>query len=259
MRIPFYAVSLLTLSILLTPIIMPLLISFSVSETITFPPQGFTLRWFGNIFNYESFAKGFIASSSIAFTASFLAIALSLPASYVLYRHKTLRLKGLIESLFTLPMLMPEIVLSYMLLLFAYRAMGVISALSLIIGHVLVVMPFGMRVIYASLSNLGGDIEDAAVSLGRDRLRAFMDVVLPNIKQGFVGGSLTCFMVSFNAVSISLFLSFGDSMPLPIAMLNYLQIRYDPTIAALSALLVAFTVALSFAVERTVGLVSQVR
>lgn len=258
MRVFFCAVSFVTLALLLAPIVMPLLISFSTFETIAFPPRGFTLRWFANIFNYETFINGFVASSSIAFVSSFFAIALSLPSSYVLYRHKGLKLKGLFENLFTLPMLMPEIVLSYMLLLFVYRALGVVSLLSLIIGHTLVVMPFGMRIIYASLSNLGVDIEDAAVGLGRDRLGAFIDVVLPNIRHGFAGGILTCFMVSFNAVSISLFLSFGEAIPLPIAMLNYLQIRYDPTVAALSAMLVAFTIALSLAVEKTVGFVSGV-
>jgi putative spermidine/putrescine transport system permease protein len=255
----FYVLSFLALILLLSPIVVPLLISFSTLESITFPPRGFTLRWFANVFNYESFINGFLASSSIALVASFSAIALSLPSSYVLYRHRGLRARGLMESLFTLPMLMPEIVLSYMLLLFVCRTLGVVSFISLILGHTLVVMPFGMRVIYASLSNLGVDIEDASVSLGRDRLRAFLEVVLPNIKHGFVGGFLTCLMVSFNAVSISLFLSYGEAVPLPIAMLNYLQIRYDPTIAALSAMLVAFTVGLSVVVERTVGLMSGVR
>jgi len=255
----FYVLSLLTLALLLSPIVMPLLISFSTSESINFPPQGFTLRWFANVFNYESFMNGFMASSSIALVSSLSAIAISLPSSYVLYRHKGLRMKGLMESLFTLPMLMPEIVLSYMLLLFVYQALRVVSLLSLILGHTLVVMPFGMRVIYASLANLGVDIEDAAVSLGKDRLGAFLEIVLPNIKHGFVGGFLMCFMVSFNAVSISLFLSYGEAVPLPIAMLNYLQIRYDPTLAALSAMLVVFTVGLSAVVEKTVGLVSGVR
>jgi len=259
MKIPFLALSLVTLALLLTPIVMPLLIAFSTSESISYPPHGFTLRWFANVFNYESFINGFLASSSIASVASCLAIALSLPSSYILYRQKNLKIKELMENLFTLPMLMPEIVLSYMLLIFVYRALGVVSVLSLIIGHTLVVLPFGMRVIHASLSNLGVDIEDAAVSLGRDRLGAFVDVVLPNIRHGFVGGSLMCFMVSFNAVSISLFLSFGEAVPLPIAMLNYLQIRYDPTIAALSAMMVAFTVALSLGVEKTVGFVSGVK
>ncbi|MDW8045035.1 MAG: ABC transporter permease subunit [Nitrososphaerota archaeon] len=249
----------MTFTFLLTPIIMPLLISFSTLESIAFPPRGFTLRWFANILRYETFTNGFIVSSSIAITSSLLALALSLPSSYILYRYKNLRMRGYVENLFTLPILMPEIVLSYILLLFVYRALGMVSLASLIIGHTLVVIPFAMRIIYASLSNLGVDVEDAAVSLGRDRLRAFIEVVLPNIKHGFVGGFLMCFMVSFNAVSISLFLSFGEAIPLPVAMLNYLQIRYDPTIAAISTLLVAFTVLLTIGLEKIVGLVSGVR
>ncbi|MEM2210272.1 MAG: ABC transporter permease subunit [Nitrososphaerales archaeon] len=259
MRAIFYILSILCFTFLLTPITMPLLISFSTLESISFPPKGFTIKWFANIFRYETFTNGFIVSSSIAFISSLIALILSLPSSYILYRYKSLSIRGLVENLFTLPILMPEIVLSYLLLLFVYRALGIVSLISLIIGHTLVVIPFAMRIIYASLLNLGGDIEDAAVSLGRNRLGAFIDVVLPNIKHGFVGGFLTCFMVSFNAVSISLFLSFGEAIPLPVTMLNYLQIRYDPTIAALSTLLVAFTVLLCISVEKVVGLVSGVR
>ncbi|MEM3872210.1 MAG: ABC transporter permease subunit [Nitrososphaeria archaeon] len=238
---------------------MPLSISFSTFETIAFPPRGFTLKWFYNIMEYETFVNGFVSSSVIALTASLLSMILSLPPSYVLYRYKGFKIKGLIENLFMLPMLIPEIVLSYLLLLFVYHALKIISLVSLIIGHTLVVLPYAMRIIYASISNLGIEIEDAAVSLGQNRFTAFFDVVLPNIRQGFVGSFLTCFMVSFNAVSISLFLSFGDYIPLPIAMLNYLQIRYDPTIAAISTLLVTFSALLSILVERIVGLVSWVR
>lgn len=259
MKIPFYLISLVAVGLLLGPIIMPLSISFSTFETIAFPPRGFTLKWFYNIMKYETFINGFASSTIIALTASCLSIILSLPPSYVLYRYKSFKIRGLIENLFMLPMLIPEIVLSYLLLLFVYHALKITSLISLIIGHTLIVLPYAMRVIYASIANLGVEIEDAAVSLGQSRFTAFFDVVLPNIRQGFVGGFLTCFMVSFNAVSISLFLSFGDSVPLPVAMLNYLQVRYDPTIAAISTLLVAFSVLLSIAVEKIVGLVSWVR
>jgi len=255
----FFLVASVTVCLLLGPIIMPLSISFSVVETISFPPKGFTLRWFYNIFEYETFVNGFVSSSIIALTASFLSIILSLPPSYTLYRYKGFKIKGFIENFFMLPMLIPEIVLSYLLLIFVYHTLKITSLFSLIIGHTLIVLPYAMRVIYASISNLGVDIEDAAVSLGQSRIAAFFDIILPNIRQGFVGGFLTCFMVSFNAVSISLFLSFGESIPLPVAMLNYLQIRYDPTIAAISTLLVAFSAILSILVERIVGLVSWVR
>jgi putative spermidine/putrescine transport system permease protein len=102
--------------------------------------------------------------------------------------------------------------------------------------------------------NLDVSLEDAAVSLGATRLKAFIDVIIPNIAKGLIAGFLLSFITSFNAFSISLFLSYGETLPLPIAMWNYLQVRYDPTIAALSTILVFFTLTLSLIVRKIIGL-----
>lgn len=240
------------LFILLAPIALPVSVAFSEAPVISFPPQGFTLRWFRNILEFRSLVNGFVYSLEIALASSTIALGVALPATYALYRY-AFRGKRAVESLFLLPITLPDIVISYMLLLYLVKAVGVSAFNALIAGHVLILLPYSMRYTYASLVNLSPEVEDAAVSLGASRARAFREVVLPNIRTGLVAAFVMSFITSFNAFSISLFLSYGNVMPLPIAMWNYLQVRYDPTIAALSFVLVLFTLGFVILVRRLIG------
>jgi len=196
--------------------------------------------------------NGFKFSLVLGISASLTAIAMSLPATYAFYRYD-FKFKGYLGNLLLSPSLVPEIVLSFLLLMY-FRALKISYSFWLFLGHVLILVPYATRYIYASLVNLDISLEDAAVSLGASKLRAFIDVIVPNIAKGLVASFLLSFITSFNAFSISLFLSYGEILPLPIAMWNYLQVRYDPTIAALSTILVTFTLTLSFIVKKIVGL-----
>lgn len=252
-QISVYTLLSVALFILLAPIGIPLSVAFSERPVISFPPTGFSLQWFYNILYFRSLTDGFVHSLKIASIASTSALAVTLPASYVLYRHN-FRGKKLIETLFLTPTTIPEIVLSYMLLIYLVKIFGLGSFSSLLVAHTLILMPHSMRYVYASLINVGQEIEDAAVSLGASRLKAFFDIVIPNIKTGMVASVVMSFITSFNAFSISLFLSYGETMPLPIAMWNYLQVRYDPTVAALSFILVLFSLGFVLLIRRIVGL-----
>ncbi len=124
----------------------------------------------------------------------------------------------------------------------------------LLIGHTAVLFPYTVRVISSSLRNLDPAIEEAAISLGAGRLRAFLLVVLPNIQAGVGAAFILAFITSFNNVPVSLFLTGPGLTTLPISMLVYMEYYFDPTIAALSTLLIVFTVALVQTAERLLGL-----
>ncbi|MEM4482196.1 MAG: ABC transporter permease [Desulfurococcaceae archaeon] len=252
-EIPFYVLLALALFILVAPIGIPLSVAFSENTVISFPPTGFSLRWFHNIFSFRSLTDGFVHSLKLASIASLTALLVTLPASYVLYRY-SFKGRKLVENLFLMPTTIPEIVLSYMLLIYLVKLLGVGSFSALLVGHVLILIPHAMRYVYVSLANVGHEIEDAAVSLGAPRLKAFLDIVVPNIRTGMVAGIVMSFITSFNAFSISLFLSYGETMPLPIAMWNYLQVRYDPTIAAVSFVLVLFSLSFVLIVRKIIGI-----
>ena len=124
----------------------------------------------------------------------------------------------------------------------------------LLIGHLALSIPYAVRVTYASLSNLRVDIEDAAVSLGATRLRTYFVIVLPNIRGALIAAFFLAFITSFNQVPVSLFLTGPGISTLPIEMLGQVESTFDPSIAALSTLLVAFSMLLVFAAEKLLGI-----
>ena len=111
-----------------------------------------------------------------------------------------------------------------------------------------------MRVVSASLDNLRRDIEETAVILGCSRLGAFFRVVLPNIRGGILAAFILGFVTSFNEVPVALFLSGPGVTTLPIDMIGYMEVTYDPSVAALAALLAALSIVIVFAAERFLGL-----
>ena len=122
------------------------------------------------------------------------------------------------------------------------------------VGHTTLLVPYAVRVVGSSLANLRSDIDDAAVTLGATRLQAFFLVVLPNIRGGVAAAAVLAFVTSFNQVPVSLFLTGPGVSTLPIEMMAYMETSYDPSIAALSTLLVLFTVLLVAATEKALGI-----
>jgi putative spermidine/putrescine transport system permease protein len=114
-------------------------------------------------------------------------------------------------------------------------------------------LPYAVRVVSASLNNLRSDIEEAAVLLGSSRAGAFFRVVMPNIRSGILAAFILGFVTSFNQVPVSLFLSGPGVRTLPIDMLSYMEITYDPSVAALSALLAFMSIGIVFLAERFLG------
>ncbi|MEO0565091.1 MAG: ABC transporter permease subunit, partial [Chloroflexota bacterium] len=117
-----------------------------------------------------------------------------------------------------------------------------------------ILFPYSVRVTSVSLRNLDPAVEEAAVSLGCNRLRAFLLVVLPNIRSGIAAAFILGFITSFNNVPVSLFLSGPGVTTLPVSMLSYMEYYFDPTIAALSTVLVIFSIVLVQTAERLLGL-----
>lgn len=242
----------ITLLWLLLPIALPLSTAFSENPIISFPPKGFTLKWFYDVFNISDIVNGFKLSLTVAFSATSLTIIATLPLSYKMARSSN-RYREIWESLFELPIVIPQMVLGFALFIFFVRYLQISSVLALIVGHMVVISPYALSNVYAGISWMNWEMEDAAVSLGASRIRAFFEVVLPNARNALISAFLSCFLTSFNAVEISLFLSIAGTSTLPVAMLNFLAMRWDPAISALSAMLVLFMLILVLLSEYIFG------
>lgn len=238
---------------LMGPLVIVIGASLSDTTYLTFPPQGLSLRWFEKIFEMAAFKRTMITSFQIAFLGTAIALAIGVPAAYALNRYR-ISLPAWLSTLFVLPVLVPEIVLGFSLLRSVALSWDLPIFATLLIGHTLIVLPYCVRVVSASLASFDFAIEEAAISLGSPPLKTFFTVVLPNIKAGLIAAFILAFITSINDVSVSLFLTGPGVSTLPIQILAHVEQFFDPVIASVSVLLMILTVAVMAVVERTLGL-----
>ena len=237
----FYAC--LVFGFLFLPLAIIAVTAFNTASTISFPISGFTFKWFANVFATKSFLSGF--------QLSFLLV--GVPAAYALSRN-SVRGKKLLKSFFLSPTIIPGIVVGYSLYQFIVLKLKLPVMQGLLIGHFLVVLPYVIRVVGSALEQFDFSIEEMAWTLGCGKAQAFFKVVLPNISSGIVAAFMLAFINSFNNIPVSMFLSGPGVRTLPTALMNYIEYFYDPTVSAVSVLLMAATIAIMFVVEKTLGI-----
>ncbi|MDL2400236.1 ABC transporter permease [Rhizobium mayense] len=242
----------LLLVFLIGPFIIIVAASLSGGETLAFPPQGLSLRWVAKVFTVDSFRASFAMSMFLAIGGTLLALILGIPAAYALSRYK---LPGgeTIRTMVSIPIIVPGIIVGLAILRYLVVPFSFDITLALFFAHTALVLPYAVRVVSASLNNLRSDMEEAAVLLGSSRLGAFFRVVLPNIRSGVLAAFILGFVTSFNQVPVSLFLAKPGVQTLPIDMLGYMETTYDPSVAALSALLAFLSIGIVFLAERFLG------
>ena len=240
-RLALNGAATLSLAYILTPLVFVTWLAFFAQEIPSFPPEGYSLKWFKAIPANDRFLSGFILSLQVAVTATLVGLALGVPAALCLSRYRFRGREGL-NSLLLLPLVVPGIVLGMALYVFhveteIHTGLPILGSLGgLIAGHVLVVIPWTVRLVTASLAGFDRTIEEAAQSLGANRWTTFWRITLPSILPGIVAAALFGFVSSFGNLEMSLFLVGPGRTTLPIAILQYLEWKIDPTIAAVSVL-----------------------
>ncbi len=266
-RILYLAVVVLVYVYLLTPLVVVVLASVNAGEFLTFPPEGFSLRWYVSFFQSEAFMGSLFFSLRLAFFATVVSTALGVAVALYVVRFAG-RWRERLRLFILLPLLLPEILTAIALLFFYYnaeaffRAVGVEvgsgvfrnSVLGLLIGHVLITLPFVFLGISASLYNFDRSLEEAARSLGASRLTTFRRVTLPIIKPGIIAGALLAFIISFDLFNISLLLKGIGIATLPIQLFDYVRWEFDPTAAAVATVSIVITVLAILITEKLVGL-----
>ena len=244
---------------LLLPIVLVLWLSFFSNEILSLPPDGYSLRWYSALLAKREFTDGFVLSLEVAVTATLIGLAVSLPASLVLVRGRFAGREALLNFLMA-PLIVPAIVIGAALYLFFIQIEIATdiplsgSAPGLVAAHVLLTIPWCIRLLTANLVGLDPAIEEAAASLGARGVIILARITLPMIWPGLVAAALFAFVVSFGNLEISLFLVAPGETTLPIAILEYLEWKLDPTIAAVSTLQILLIGAGLFATDRMVGL-----
>ncbi len=228
---------------MLAPLAFVAIDSFNPSTYGTFPLSGLTLRWYQNVLQVPDFRIGLQNSFLVGIGATALALVLGTLAAYGLARYR-FRHRDLLRSYLLLPIIVPAIVFGAALFLL-YIRVGLYGTLTgLVLGHALLGLPFVISITTASLQTTGREYEEAAMDLGANPLVTFFAVTVPSIRTGLTVSALFAFVTSWDQVEVSLFITRPRNNTLPIAMFNYEQNYQDPTLAAISALLIAFAVLL---------------
>jgi len=231
----------LALGFIVLPLVLVTWLAFFRQEIPSFPPEGYSLKWFGAVFTNKNFVGGFLLSAQVGIAATALGLLLAVPASLAIARRK-FRGRGAVSSLLLLPLIVPGVVLGTAIYVFQIEAeiattlpfLG--STAGLICAHALIVIPWVARLVTASLAGFDPAIEEAAKNLGATPWTTFWRVTLPSIRPGIVAGALFGFVTSFGNLEMSLFLVGAGRTTLPIAILQYLEWKIDPTVAAVSVM-----------------------
>jgi putative spermidine/putrescine transport system permease protein len=239
-------------ALLMVPLAAIVATSFTTLSYVTFPPQGFTLRWYGEALHKQEFLDSFVLSLGIALVTAVLATVLGAPVAVALVRYRFPG-RDLVNALFMSPLILPTVVIGIALLQFYNQLRIGSTAASLVLGHVIVTTPYAIRLIAASLTGLDPSIERAAQNLGAPPLRAFRLATLPLIRPGLMAGAVFAFITSFDNVTISIFLATPRMVTLPVRIYNLWDQPLVPWLIAICALIILWTVILIALVERAVS------
>ena len=238
------------LGVVIAPMVVVIAVSFNPTSQFMIATTAISSRWYSEFVNRKEYVHAlFYVSLPLALAASTLATLVGSLAAVALVRFK-LAGRDVLEAAFMLPILIPSILLGAALYLFLVRfdAAGTYGAL--IIGHMLIGIPFVIRVVMAGLAGINPAIEEAAISLGCSRIAAFLRAVLPLLRSSLWSGAIFAFILSFSDINVALFLSGPNTNTLPLQIFSDIQWQGDPTIAAASTIQMVVVTSLILLAQR---------
>ena len=244
---------------LLSPIFIILLTSFTTSESVEFPPQGFSFMWYGRLVDHLEGVSGtkpglspsILMSAQIGLVVAIIAVVVGVLVAYALHKY-AFPGKEIFRNVFLLPLMFPQLVIGVgLLLVFSeFRWFGFFERL--VIGHVILTIPFVVLTVGASLEVYERQLEEAAMGLGAGPFQTFFLVTLPLIRQGIIAGAIFAFVTSFTQFTVTFFLYSGATKPLPMWVYEIVVMSLDPLLAVISILLIALAVVVVVALSKLV-------
>jgi len=238
----------LIIAALSAPLLVIFPLSFGGDAFLQFPPRTWSLRWFENFFTRDDWVTPMLTSFKVGTIATITSVFVGVPAAYAVVRGRFPG-KGFVTALLISPMIVPVVILAIALYAeFArFGMIGTVTGLAL--AHSVIAIPYVVVTVSASLRGIDESLELVALTLGAGRIRAFWRVTLPMLKPAIVSATFLAFVTSFDDVVLALFLGATNAKTLPLRMWEGIRFEIDPTISAVSVLLICVTVGLKIAVE----------
>ncbi|MBR0836894.1 ABC transporter permease [Bradyrhizobium manausense] len=241
------------------PVAMIVLISFFAQEIVSFPANGLTLHWYANAWARPEFSRGLLTSVQVAMATTAIGVPIGVAAAIPLVRSRFPAKAG-INVLLLAPLALPGVVTGAGIYMMYVAAENVLDTdikgtmVGLVAAHTMLTIPWTVRLVVASLQGLDEAIEEAAANLGAGPFTVFRRITLPMMRPGIVAAAMFSFIQSFENLDLTLLLVGPGRITLPVAMLNYLEFRMDPTLAAVATAQIVLVGALMLVTDRFVKL-----
>lgn len=224
------------------PVLIVVPMSFSNSTSLRFPPEGFSMRWYAQVFGDPRWVRAMQTSLVLALLSSTLALVLGGLAAYGLVRGRFFG-RMAIQSNFVSPMIIPSVITA-VALYFALARIGLLGSFAgLLLGHTLLGVPYVVLIMSVAIRSFDSRIEEVAFTLGASWFTMFRRVLIPNLLPSTAAAWIFAFVTSFDEVVITSFIG-GTHETVPKRMFNDLVLQVNPSITAIATLLIAISVAL---------------
>jgi spermidine/putrescine transport system permease protein len=230
------------------PILVLMVFSFNDSK-FSVDWQGFTLNWYHRLLERPDIMRGLKASMIVGVASTVISAVLGTLIALALARHR-FRGRTLFEGFLYVPIVTPEIVVGISLLILFALLQVPLGLTTITIAHVAFSISFVVVVVLARLEGMDGTLEEAAMILGADEITTFWKVTVPQLWPGIISGALLAFTMSFDDFVITSFVSGSGSSTLPIVVYGMVRRNVEPSINAISTIILIVTTALIYFADR---------
>lgn len=240
---------------MLLPLITMLSDSFSGSGygILAFPPRGFSLSWYQALFQNSLFTSGLQLSVILGFSATIVTLLVAITMVLALRRY-SIRGASIVRSYALSPLIIPEVVTG-LAMLELFRILGILGTFfSLFLAHVIITMPYALRILEGTMGGVDSSLEDAARTLGANEWQTFSHVTFRLIQAGVVASLIFGFIISFNDIAMTAFLTTTSLTTVSVVIFGWATQLYTPILAAASGLITIATFVFLLLIDRTIGL-----
>lgn len=224
------------------PIVVVVILAFNPEQFGSFPLKGVSFRWFVKLAGNEAIVSAFENSLILGSLTAVISTAIGVLAALAFVRYD-FPAKNTINTLLLAPIMIPEVILGVALLLFLRWLQQPKSFFLLVIGHVVITLPYVVLVVQARLVGIKREYEEAALSLGANPVQTFKEITLPLLAPALMAGMLFAFTISFDDVTATLFWATAQNQTVPVKIFGMLRNSISPEINALGAVMIVLTVA----------------
>lgn len=236
---------------LAAPIFVLAVTSFGQEGHLAFPPSAFSLKWYTAFFHNTPFMNSFMLSLKLALASALAGLVIGTVSAYSIERSP---FRNELLAFFVSPLMIPGVIIGLAVLRFTALLNVERGFWIMLIGHVIIIIPYVVRTVMASLYRYNVTLEEAAQTLGANKVQTFFRVTIPILKPGLIAAGSFAFITSFGNLSVSIFLASAKMATLPIRIFSYAEYSPDPILAAISVVTLVFTLLVMIIVEKTAGL-----